>query len=555
VRRRTFIRGAALLAGSSLVSRLLGGLIRIPLARLLGGEGVGVLTTAYVLFGLAITFAVSGLCVATSRVVAERLAREDRRGADRALAASLLIALASGLGFWAVLDRGAVFAAGLILGRSEPTLVSMMSGTVRAIAPAVLPVSLMSALKGYFQGRQDMTPTSQAQVVEQVVRVSAMLWLVMSLRDQGLGPALAGAAFGNVIGATAALGLLIFTLARSSRGTSGGPAGGYRVRSGGPAERRREGPSVKLDFPPASPARRILGLAVPVAAGAAVLPLMDAMQTFIVPRRLAAAGLDPGTVVYLYGQLHFMAYPLASLPAIAATAMAAALVPAVTDALERGRLAEVRRGATTAVRLTILFSLPAAAGLAVLAGPICQMLYGIPEAGGPLTWVAAACLFISLQQTTSGVLQGLGLAATPAWGLAAGLAVDTAVTYLLTGVRSLGVNGAALGIVAGFGLAAAVNMAAIAARTGLTLDPAGMVVRPSLAAAAMIGASVGVYSWAAGTGAGNTVATLGAVAAGAVVYALALLAVGGVDRRELELIPRVGPRLSAILGPRTGRGR
>lgn len=526
----SFVRGATLLAAASLVSRLLGGLARIPLTRLLGGEGMGVFQTAYVLFGLAITFAVSGLCVATSRVVAEWLARSNPREANRALRVSLFLGLATGAVFWLALDRGAGYLAERILGSAQAALVPAMRNALRAVAPAVVPVSLMSAFKGYFQGSQDMAPTSEAQVVEQVVRVGAMIWLVSALRSAGLERAVAGATFGNVVGAWAALLLLTVLFFRA------GP------RRSPPARRRF------YRSPATGPVLgRVLGLALPVTLGAAILPVMDAVQTFLIPGRLQAGGIDPGEAIYLYGQLHGMAYPLASLPAIVATAMAAALVPAITDAMERGNEAQIRGRVAAALRLTVLFGLPATAGLLVLATPINQMLFGIPEAGVPLTYVAAACLLIALQQTTSGVLQGLGLVSVPVWGLAAGLAANTAATYYLTAVPSLGINGAALGIVAGFLVASAVNLAVVMGRTRVGFDLVGMLIRPALATVAMAWATIAAYGWVAAGAAGNTVATLAAVATGLAVYGVALVLAGGVEPREVEFIPYLGPKLAALL--------
>ncbi len=526
-----FVRGAALLAAASLISRLLGGLVRIPLTRLLGGENVGILAPAYVLFGLAITFAVSGLCVATSRIVAEFEVRDDRRGADRALGVALLLGLGTGLAFWLLLDRGSAYLATEILGHAQTALVPAMRGALRAVAPAVLPVSLMSAFKGYFQGRQDMAPTSQAQVVEQVVRVAAMIWLVYALLDSGPEKAVAGAAFGNVVGATAALALLAIIFFRTGRRTGRPPRAGFR-RPAAPAGRTMS---------------RILGLALPVTLGAAFLPVMDAMQTFLIPTRLQAGGLDPGQAIYLYGQLHFMAYPLASLPAIAATAMAAALVPAITEAVERGQQALVRSRTAAALRITVLFGLPAAVGLAVLAQPICRMLYGIPEAGVPLAYVSAACLLISIQQTTSGVLQGLGFVSVPTWGLLAGLLANTAATYYLTAMPTVGINGAALGIVAAFGAAAAVNVAVLAVRTKMGFDLLGTIVRPGLATVAMAWACLAVFGRLAAAGAGNTAATVVAVTAGMAAYGVFLILVGGLRAGEAALIPFVGPRLVRLL--------
>lgn len=541
----SFVRGAALLAGASLASRLIGGLARIPLTRLLGGEGMGLFQMANVVYTLAITFAVSGLTVAMSRMVAERLAGDRGRENGRLLILALAIALVTGLGFWQLLEASAGMVAADVLG--DPRAASV----IRAIAPSVIPVYLIAALKGYFQGHQRMEPSSGAQVVEQTVRVAVMLWLVITLREQGLERAVGGAAWANLVGATVALIVLIYILARPP------------FSAGSPARPARPAPP---DRPDRSARRRparlsrspgllgpLLGLATAVTLGAAMLPLMDAVQTFLVPGRLQAAGIDPGQVTYLYGQLHGMAYPLAGLPAILASAVGAALVPSIAEALARGSHLQVAARTETALRLTVLFSLPAMVGLIILAEPINQMLFGIPEAGVPLVYVSGACVLLALQQTSSGVLQGLGRPAVPLWGLVGGLFANAATTYYLAALPALGINGAALGIVAGFLVASTVNLAVVVRTTRARWDWAGLVLKPALATAVMAVLASAAYSWVhapGGLALGNTAGVLAGVTAGVIGYAVSLLVSGGVGERELVHIPILGRLIASRRGGR-----
>ncbi|MCL6580728.1 MAG: polysaccharide biosynthesis C-terminal domain-containing protein [Firmicutes bacterium] len=488
---------------------------------------MGLFQMAHVLFNLAVTFAVSGLCVAVSRQVAAARAHGRTGEVGRTLGRAVLLASVTGLGFWAALDRGAAFLAAGVLG--EPRAASAL----RSIAAAVLPVSLAAALKGYFQGFLDMVPPSVAQVTEQVVRVAAMMWLVVTFREAGLERAVAGAVAGNTVGAVVALALLVWWYAARGLRRPGRPRSpGFQV----PARRRVLGfrppapPSPRRARPRRAPGSgdslaHLVRLSAVLALGAFILGLMDAAQTLLVPWRLQSAGLSAAKATYLYGQLHGMAYPLAGLPAIAASAIATALVPSVTEAAERRRPGEVLARAELALRLTLLLSLPATVGLVVLARPLSAMLFDIPEAGVPLAYVSAACLLISVQQTTSGVLQGLGLVAVPVWGLVAGLAANAAVTYVLTGLPGLGVNGAALGIVAGFAVAAAVNLVAVRERARLRVDLPALAVRPGLVSLGMGVVVRAVYVRLAAAGA--TAATLGAVLAGVAAYALGLALTGG----------------------------
>lgn len=524
----SFVRGAALLAGARLISRLIGGLARIPLTRLLGGEGMGLFQMANVVYTLAITFAVSGLSVATSRMVAERVAAGRDHEARRLLGIALAVALVTGIGFWQLLELTAQPVAAGILGDSRAASV------IRAIAPSVIPVYLISAFKGYFQGWQRMEPSSGAQVTEQAVRVAAMMWLVLSLQGGGLERAVSGAAWANMIGATVALVVLIYV---------------YAVRPPGRVSPAR--PRTSRLSPRRGTIGPLFGLATAVTLGAAMLPVMDTVQTFLVPGRLQAAGIDPGQVTYLYGQLHGMAYPLVSLPAIFSSAIAAALVPSIAEALARGSRHQVAARTESALRLTVLFSLPAMVGLIILAEPINQMLFGIPEAGVPLVYLSGACVLLALQQTTSGVLQGLGRPSVPLLGLIGGLCANATSTYFLAALPGLGINGAALGIVAGFLVAAAVNLVTVYRATGGAARLGGLFVKPAFSTAVMAVLTSAAYTWVrapGGLGLGNTVGVLSGVVAGLVGYGVTLVLVGGIGERELIHIPILGRLLTSRRG-------
>jgi len=188
------VHGAALLAAAGLTTRLMGGLARIPVTRLLGGEGMGLFQMAYVIYTMACTFAVSGVTIATSRVVAQWLAKGHPREASRVLWASSLLALISGAVLWLALDRGAPWLAVHILGDARAT------STLRIIAPAVLLVSLIGSFRGYFQGFQMMGPPSAAHVLEQVIRVGAMVWLVIALHSEGKAVSFGDPPFPNISG-------------------------------------------------------------------------------------------------------------------------------------------------------------------------------------------------------------------------------------------------------------------------------------------------------------------------------------------------------------------
>ena len=75
------------------------------------------------------------------------------------------------------------------------TLISII-----AISPVVPIIALTSVIKGYFQGMQNMKPQSIAIVIEQVVRITAVFFLVSLLLPYGVEFAAAGAMISVIIG-------------------------------------------------------------------------------------------------------------------------------------------------------------------------------------------------------------------------------------------------------------------------------------------------------------------------------------------------------------------
>ena len=70
--KKTFVAGAALLGLAGIVVKVLGVFFRVPLANIIGAEGMGIYGVAYPIYILMLTISSSGLPTAISRMIAER---------------------------------------------------------------------------------------------------------------------------------------------------------------------------------------------------------------------------------------------------------------------------------------------------------------------------------------------------------------------------------------------------------------------------------------------------------------------------------------------------
>lgn len=527
MRKPSFLRGAAVLAAGNVLSRGLGAIYRFVLPVLMGGGeraavGMGLFSMAYPVYTVILGISGVGLPLSVSKLVAEHLARGDAPGARRvfqvALWAMAVVGAASSLALWAAGPAIALWV------DRDPRA----SLTIRAIAPAVFFVALMSAFRGFFQGLQHMVPHAASQVVEQLVRILTMFVLAVALLPRGIEYAAAGASFGAVTGALAGLAFLLRA---------------YRVEE--PAAAVRDARPSGAAEPTSRVLARLLHLAVPISLAGMVVPLMNVLDAAVVPTRLHAAGLGARSTA-LFGVLTGYAMPFVVAPTALTAMLQMSVLPSVSEAVAAGDWAGVRQRARIALRVTCLLTIPAAVGLAVLARGIPLLFFHSAEGGPALRAMAAALVFIGLQQVSSGVLQGLGLPGLPMMDLLAGAVVKLALSWWLVALPAVHIVGAALGTTAGFAVAAALNLAWLRARVGPCLDWDLALLRPA-AAAAMMGIGVHVVYTALLRHGGLAVATLGAVAAGVGVYGVALIGLGGLAGADLQRLPVIGAKVDRLL--------
>ena len=76
-----FMKGAMILTVAGLLVKVIGAVSKVIVARILGGEGVGLYQMAYSLYQLIISIGAAGLPVALSIMIARKVGQEDYRGA------------------------------------------------------------------------------------------------------------------------------------------------------------------------------------------------------------------------------------------------------------------------------------------------------------------------------------------------------------------------------------------------------------------------------------------------------------------------------------------
>lgn len=528
--RDSFLKGALILGLAGIIVKIIGAFFRIPLGNLIGAEGMGYYQAAYPVYTLFLTLATAGFPTALAKLVSEKRAIGDHRGAHKVFKVSYTVLALTGFISFCIFFFGADFIVNDII-KNPGAKYAMI-----AISPALLFVPVMSSYRGYFQGRREMTHIAISQISEQFFRVVlgiALAYLLMNTLGPNPGPeqGAAGAIMGATIGAIASIIYLIMAYL-------------FKLKT-----IKKEIKSSKK-FKEESVARvlkKLLVVAVPITIGASVMPLVNMIDTVIVIRRLMEAGFTQIQANVMFGQLTGMAMAIINLPAVITVAMSMSLVPTISQAYAVGNRVKVIKETKSAIKITLMIVLPAAFGIASLAHPIMKLLYpSQPSMVGTILLVLTPCVvFLGLIQSLNGILQGMGKPMVPVICLAIGMIFKIGISYTLTAIPQINVIGSALGTVIAYFIAATLELIYIKKAMKMNLSKKQIFIKPLIIVTTMFiavklsfGLMIGIL--------GNTLSTIIAIAIGAIVYVVATFTLGGIKKEELLNMPK-GDKVYKVL--------
>lgn len=522
-----FVKGAAILGMAGVVIKLLGAVFRIPLTNWIGDSGMSYYGFAYSIYGALLVLSTAGIPVAISRLVSESIAVGQYKNAHK------IFKLATGLLFCIGLVSFLVcfFGAEIITLKLKNPDAAL---AVKAISPALLFVPLFSAFRGYFQGRQNMNPTAISEITEQLVRVMVGLFFAYNLLKVGLKEAAAGASFGASAGSIAGLGIIVVIYMLNRR----------IIHRKIDIHSQQVEESMVL-------VKKIVSIAIPIIIGCEIMPIMTLIDTGIIMTRLQATGWSYEEAKSLYGLLSGFCNSLIAFPQVFTQAVAVSLVPAIARCFKVSDANGVQSNIKLGYRVTMILAFPCALGIFSLAQPIMLLLYPAQQASAiaavpTLKIMAISVIFLAITQTGVGVLQSIDKQTLPVIHLALGCVGKVVITFILVGIKSVNIKGAALGTMFAYFVALLLNNRSVKQYTDTKIDFVTTYVKPGIASAIM-GICVMAFHKLTTGFIGNSLATLIAICVGAVVYLVLIFAVKAITVDELDLIPG-GTKLKKIVG-------
>lgn len=524
-KQKSIVGGMTILGITGLICKIVAVLYRIPLAWLIGDQGLGTFQLVFPTYNLLLTISSAGLPVAVSRMVSYSLSRNDPRNAHRAFKNALTILSVLG-------------AIGMFLMIAFNPFLSERVGDPKtqagfiAIAPALLLVCTMSAFRGFMQGQQNMVPTATSQLIEQVGKVAVALPLAYLGSRIGMGSsseinvsyAAAGALFGNSI----AEGVALFYITVV-----------YRRRK--PAFLQLPQDENAEELSGRALTRRLLTLAIPITLSACIVPLAAFIDSGMIMNLLTqTAGFAEDQARAMYGRYSGYVINLINVPTALSQAISISLVPAISAAAGRKDWKGIRRQSHTGLRMAFLVGLPASLGMSILARPILTLVYPFPtvealnQTAELLSMSSYTIVLFTVVQATSSILQGLRKQRIPMYTLLVGVGLKILINYNLIGVREINIYGAPLGSLICYGVSMLPNLYYAHKYAHLPYDPLNIFLKP-LAATACMGAAIYFAQLVLPS---SRLTTIFLIFIGIVVYGVSARLLGALRKEDLRPFTR-----------------
>ncbi len=421
---RGFEYGAFLLLASTLIVKVIGAVFKIPLSNLLGDLGFGCFSSGYDLFIPIYTLAMAGLPVAVSRAVSERYAAGDNSGAFYSFVSLKRFFVVLGAVI-TIISLVIAYPLCLLTDKSGQSFYAMIF-----VTPSIFFCFILSAYRGYFEGRNNMVPTAVSDVIlalSKLVLGYTFAYAVLKLTDNVFHAA-GAAVFGITVGTAIAC---VYTYFRYKKG---------RTKTN------------KTDFNKSLKADKKLLLAVvPImlsSLSVCISALIDALTVrsaiSLCGGSFSLGGYTGGNLANaLYG-IRGKAYTLFNLVPAFCSVIGVSAVPVLSAAREKGNKPDIN----TSLKYTCIISLPAGLGLCALAPQIMSLLYKqstLSDIGARLLFVyGTAAIFAGISVYFTSVLISYGKQNAALFIIIAGALVKLLLNLVLCSDPDINILGAAI---------------------------------------------------------------------------------------------------------------
>lgn len=531
--KSNFLVQGSILAMAGILVRVIGIIYRVPVNNILGEEGVTYYGTAYDVYSLFLLLSSMSMPLAVSKIVSAKVAKRQIKNAYRAFMGAMVIGMIIGAIVSCIIFFGADAFASLW---GYPSA----AYAIRVLAPVLFIMSVLGVLRGFFQGMGTMIPTAISQILEQIanaiVSVVGAMFLFNAGKSVGESAAYgaAGSTLGTLVGATVALAFLIFVyiiyapvIKRQINNSRYVKPESYRELS-----------------------RELIYTILPVLLSTTIYNFSSILDSGVFGNICSHVfNMAEKEYASMYGVYSGSYKLITTAPIAVASALSSAIIPSIIRSVIEGNRKMTHKKIESSMRLTMIVTIPAGVGLAVLAGPILNLLFNLErmeEATAIMRLAPFTVVVFAMSTISNAVLQGIDKMKTPIINAAISMVIHYIVLALMLIIGKPNLYAVVIGDIV-FGLVVCIlNAVAVYRYIGYRQEIFKTFILPVLASVIMGLAAMGVYKALFLLIKNNAVSCIFAICVAVFVYVAALLLVRGVGEEELIMMPK-GRRIINLL--------
>ena len=418
LKKTSFLKNIVVLLVAHIFIKIIGVINKIYLTNKqgFGDEGNAIYSSAFQIYALFLTISSMGIPNAVSKIVSERLAVGDSKGAHKTFKIAIIAFGLLGFALSLFLFLFAETMAEQWLQIPEAKL------SLLALSPAIFFTSITAVIKGYFNGRENLNIGANSQTIEQIFRTILTITLIEFIA-QTTGFDTRVMAGGAAVATT--LSEIICFVYLYKYYTS--------VKREIANEIRR---SVNYKYKGIRKTiKEILTVSVPMSIGPIISGINRNIDSLTIIRGLKKF-MSETEAKLEYGILCGKIDTLVSFPLSFNSAFTSTLIPVVSSAKASNDFS----GANTKIRFSMLISvligIPSTVGMIVFAKPILELLFPNQPSGELLLQISSVSItFIMLNQNINSILHGLGKTMVPTVILVFGSAIKLLLNTILVQIN------------------------------------------------------------------------------------------------------------------------
>lgn len=516
----SFMQGVFAIMFSQVLIKIFGMIYKLYLTNKegFGDAGNAIYSSGFQIYALLLTLSSIGVPNAISKLVAERLAVGDSKGAHRIFkVAFATFSIIGGIGTL-ILFYGAKYIAYnmLQIPEAEYTLV--------ALSPSIFFVAISSVVRGYFNGRQNLKATANSQTIEQVFKTCLTIIIVAVIGSLSSNNTIIMAAGANL--ATTLSTFLSFAYLYLY----------YGERKKEIAQDIKSSTNYKA-YRIKDIIKTILSVSIPISLSSLMSVITKNIDAITVVSSLKTFMTEASAKIQ-YGILAGKVDALTAVPLSLNIAFATALVPTIASAKAVGDMQTAKERTELSLLITLLIGLPCTVGMFIFAPQILNLLFPNANRGELLLQISSLTIVFSvLIQTVNAGLQGIGKIMVPATALGIGVIVKYILNLILIKNSAIGVYGAGIASLCCNVVVFLIGITVLIKNMKLQLDLGKFVIKPILSTGMMAIVSLYVYNVLQKLMA-NQLATVISIACAGIIYIISLLILKILTKEEIYKMPK-----------------